>query len=226
MPVKHQKPNFARTWFAFQALGAIAIAIISQGIAAIAIFRYQIDDFYLICLLSGSSYLCGNIIQGYGQWSILKQVVDRLDWKWIYSHTIGIPIQVMTLIMVHIGLAMGTWDDHGTIVLLLAGVGGIGGAVSGLAIGDKQQVLLQKHLPEKSLWADWHHDRLLAGALGGMSSAIMTIGLLIFSGWDRVSAIVYIPLLFAGIFITYQVLYGIVIGDALTDLFKRTKLLR
>jgi hypothetical protein len=225
-PRKTIKSHFTSYWLTLQMLGAAIIAICCQGIATIAIGYYQIDNFYLICLACGGSYLISHIIQGYGQWRILTKVVDKLDSQWMYTHTIGIPIHIIILVLVHIGLAIGTWDESGTIMTLLAGIGALGGAVSGFVIGGKQQSLLTKHLPEKSLWQDWHHDRMLAGALGGMSSAIITVGLLLIVGWNQVAAIVYIPLLFASLFITNQILYGVVIGDALTDLFKQTKLLK
>jgi hypothetical protein len=228
MEPKVVRANFSIYWSLLQIAGAGAIALSFQGVASFWLNSHKIDNFLPICAICGCAYLLSNILQGYLQWFLLNYVVKTLDRKWIYTHAIGMPIQILTLLLVHIGLVKIGIDDGGMLLTALAIIGAVGGAASGFTIGKHQQQLLQihLHLKERSLWVDWDRDRLLAGALGGMSNAICTVGLLFICGWDRANSIVYIPIVLASSFLTHQILYGVVIGDALTDLFKRSRLLQ
>jgi hypothetical protein len=226
MNLKYLQSNFALQWLLAHSVGAIAIATIGQTCTSFTISLFDVDNFILMGGLGLLFYLLGSLAQGYLQWRILTQVVPRLSHRWIYTPIVSIPWQIVTWVLLHFGMRWGVWDENGTILFILSIVGAIGYAIGGIATGIWQGTLLKQQINWRSIWHYWEQEHLLAGALGGVLATAIVVGFLLLFGWQHVRSGLYICLLFIALFTVSQFMYGLIVGDALNDAFKRSQLLR
>jgi hypothetical protein len=222
---KYLQPNFSSQWLLIQTFGSIIIAIAIQSFATLIILLFHCDNLLLTCVIRLLGCLLSNAIQGYLQWLILKQFIKKLDYHWIYTSIIRLPLNILTWGLIHQGLKKFELDEDGTVLMILAIIGAISGAIDGRIIGNWQKTLFKKSLYWRSLWHDWDREHLLAGALGGMVASVTTIGMVILSGWNWIS--LPLPVFFCSIALSSisQVMYGLIIGDTIHDVFRQAKLL-
>ncbi len=222
---KQLKPNFASQWLLIQIFGTILLITASQAFVTLTILLMRIDNLWLISSLRCLFYLASIVFQGYLQWHLLKQIVKSLDRQWMYTATIGLPINILTWALIHLGIKMFVFDEDGTVVVILAIVGAIGGAISGHFVGNWQKSLLKRSLYWRSLWHDWDRDHLLAGALSGICAAAILVAVVTLCGWNWLNS----PLsgfgCSLGLAIFSQVMYSSIVGDTIRDVFEQAKLL-
>jgi hypothetical protein len=223
---KHLQPNFSSQWLLIQVFGAIGLVIATQAIATLIILLLHLDNLLIISIFRLAAWLLSSTIQGYLQWQILKQVVKTLDRRWIYTSMVGLPIELLNWLLIHLAISRFALDEDGTVVIILAIVGALGGALQGRIIGNWQKSLFKQSLYWRSLWHDWDRDRALAGALGGIAAAVIIICAVFLFGWNWLS-LPFIGCLFSiGLAASSQVIYGFIVGDTIHDLFLQAKLLK
>jgi hypothetical protein len=226
MNFKLSQLNFSLQWLLAHSVGAMAIAVTAQTCTSFTIAMLEINNFAFICGLGLLFYLLGSVAQGYLQWRILNQIIPQLSRRWIYTPIASIPFQVVTWFLIHCGVKWGIWDENGTILVILSIIGAIGYAIGGMATGIWQLALLKQQINWRSIWTYWQQEHLLAGALGGILATVVIVTLLLLFGWQSITSGLYICLLLIGLFSVGQLMYGLIIGDALNDALKRSQLLR
>jgi membrane protein YqaA with SNARE-associated domain len=222
---KQLQPNFPTQWLLMQTFASIAMVIATQGFVSLLLLLWHVDNLAIIYLLRLLAYVVSSTIQGCLQWQILKQVVNSLDRSWIYTSMIGVPIHILTWAFIYLGIKTLVLDEDGTVLIILAIVGAVGGGFSGYAIGNWQKYLFKERLYWRSLWHDWDRDHTLAGALAGVVTSVILITSVMLFGWDWITS----PLAaFIGsicLASISQFMYGFIIGDTIYDVFKQAKLL-
>jgi hypothetical protein len=221
---KQLQPNFSIQWLLVQIFGSIAVTICTQGIVTLIMLlcHPQIIGIYTLRLLA---YLLGGTIQGYFQWYVLKQAIGSIGKQWISTPITGLPISIVTFALIHLGLKTLVLDEDGTVLIILAIIGAIGGALSGRTIGNRQKSLLKQRLYWRSLWHDWDRDYALAGALGGITSAVIIITSVLLFGWNWLELPLPAFLGSIGLALGSEMMYGFIVGDTIYDVFKQAKLL-
>jgi hypothetical protein len=223
---KHLQSGFLSQWLLVQVLGSIFLAVATQAIVTCLSLILHLDNLLIVSTMRLLACLFSSAIQGYLQWQILKQVVKSLDRQWIYTAIAGLPINILIWGLIHLGIKIFVLDEDGTSLIILAIVGAIGGAINGRMIGNWQKSLFKQRLYWRSLWHDWDREQLLAGALSGIVTAVIIISAVFLSGWDwlasPLSAFIY-SIALASI---SQVMYGLIVGDTIHDVFKQAKLLQ
>jgi hypothetical protein len=222
---KQFQPNFSRQWLLVQVCGSVALAIVTQAIVTLIILLLQIDHLFSIYVMRLCGCILSNATQGYLQWQMLKQVIKTLDRSWIYTSIGGLPIHFLTWGLINLGIETLIVDEDGTVLIILAIVGAVGEGINGLMIGNWQKSLFRKNLYWRSLWHDWDREQLLAGALSGIVMSVMTIcSVLLFgSNWIALPLSGFICSI--GLTSISQVMYGLIIGDTIYDVFRQAKLL-
>ncbi len=221
---KQLQPNFSIQWLLVQIFGSIAVTVCAQGLITFVILLGHPPTFgiYTLRLLG---YLLGGTIQGYFQWYILKQAIGSIDKQWISTTISGFPISLITFALIYLGLKTLTLDEDGTVLIILATIGAIGGGISGRMIGNRQKSLLKQRLYWRSLWHDWDRDYALAGALGGITSAVIIITSILLFGWNWLELPLPAFLGLIGLGLGSEMMYGFIVGDTIYDVFKQAKLL-
>ena len=223
---KQLQSSFLSQWLLIQVFGSIALAIATQAIVSLTTLLFQVDSLMMICLLRLLAYLLSTAIQGYLQWHFLKQTIASLDRQWIFTAVVGLPIDILTWRLIHLGTQTLVFDEDGTALIILAIVGGIMGGINGRMIGNWQKYLLQQRLHWRSLWYDWDREQLLAGVLGGVVKTVIIIGsVFLFEGdWMASPLIAFICTI--SLAASSQVMYGAIVGDTIYDVFKQAKLFK
>ncbi len=222
---KQLQPNFHSQWLLIQICGAIALTIATQALVTLAILLFHLDNFWAIQTLRGLACLLSSAVQGYLQWQMLKQVVKSLDRQWIYTAIAGLPINIMTWASLHIGIQIFALDKDGTVLVILALMGAVGGAIHGRIIGNWQKSLFKQSLYWRSLWHDWDREQLLAGALSGIVASVIIIFSVILCGRNWMLA--PLPGFLGSICLASisPIMYGSIVGDTIHDVFKQAKLI-
>ncbi|WP_310427162.1 hypothetical protein [Chamaesiphon sp. VAR_48_metabat_135_sub] len=223
---KHLQSGFLSQWLLVQVFGSISLAIATQAIVTCLSLLLHLDNLVIVSIVRLLACLLSSIIQGYLQWQILKQVVKSLDRQWIYTAVAGLPINILTWGLIHFGIQTLTLDEDGTSLVILAIVGAIGGSINGRIIGNWQKSLFKQRLYWRSLWHDWDREHLLAGALGGIVTSVMIIGALFLCGGDWLASPLSAFICSIGLTAIPQVMYGLIVGDTIHDVFKQAKLLQ
>jgi hypothetical protein len=222
---KQFQPKFSSQWLLVQVGGSIALAIITQAIVTLIILLWHIDHLLSIYIMRLCGCILSNAIQGYLQWQMLKQVIKTLDQSWIYTSIIGLPIHVFTWGLINLGIETLVVDEDGTVLIVLAIVGAVGEGINGLIIGNWQKSLFRKSLYWRSLWHDWDREQLLAGALSGIVTSVMTICSVLLFGRNWIDLPLSGFICSIGLTSISQVMYGLIIGDTIHDVFRQAKLL-
>jgi hypothetical protein len=222
---KQIQPNFSTQWLLVQVGGSIALAIVTQAIVTLIILLLQIDNLFGIYAMRLLGYVVSNAIQGYFQWQMLKQVIKTLDRAWIYTSIGGLPINILTWSLIQLGIETLVVDEDGTVLIVLAIVGAVGGGINGLMIGNWQKSLFRKSLYWRSLWHDWDREQLLAGALSGIVTSVMTICSVLLFGKNWIALPLSGFICSIGLASISQVMYGLIVGDTIHDIFRQAKLL-
>ena len=223
---KHPQSNFLSQWLLIQIFGSIALAIATQAIVTLIIIFIQIDDLSTIYLSRLLGYLVSSTLQGYLQWFMLKQTIATLDRQWILTAIAGLPFDILTWKLIHLGIQTLVLDEDGTALIILAIVGGIMGAINGRLIGNWQKSLFKQRLHWRSLWHDWDREQILAGALGGVVKTVIIIGSVFLFGWDWMASPLAAFICSIALASISQVMYGAIVGDTIHDVFKQAKLLK
>jgi hypothetical protein len=223
---KQIQSKFLSQWLLIQVFGSIALAIASQSIVTLLRLLLQIDNLAIVYTIGILGCLLSSIIQGYLQWRILKQVIKSLDRQWIYTVVAGLPINILTWGLIHLGIKTLVLDEDGTVLIILAIIGAVGGGINGLIIGNWQKSLFKERLYWRSLWHDWDREQLLAGALSGIIAAVIIISTVFLSGWDWIASPVSAFICSIALASISQVMYGLIVGDTIQDVFKQAKLLK
>jgi energy-converting hydrogenase Eha subunit A len=223
---KQIQSKFLSQWLLIQVFGSIALAIASQSIVTLLRLLLQIDNLTIVYLIGILACLLSSIIQGYLQWRILKQVIKSLDRQWIYTVVAGLPINILTWGLIHLGIKTLVLDEDGTVLIILAIIGAVGGGINGVLIGNWQKSLFKERLYWRSLWHDWDREQLLAGALSGIIAAVIIISTVFLSGWDWIASPVSAFICSIALASISQVMYGLIVGDTIQDVFKQAKLLK
>ncbi len=223
---KHQPSSFLGQWLLVQIFGAIALAIATQAIVTLIILLYHLDNLAIVYCLRLLACLLSSSIQGYLQWQMLKQVVKSLDRKWIYTAIARLPIDILTWGIIHLGIDNFVLDEDGTSLIILAIVGGICGGINGRIVGNWQKSLFKQRLYWRSLWHDWDREQLLAGALSGIVATVIIISSVLLCGWDWMASPLSAFICSIGLASTSQVMYGVIVGDTIQDVFKQAKLIQ
>ncbi len=223
---KYPQSNFLSQWLSVQIFGSIALAIVTQAIVTLIAFIYRVDDLTTIYLMRLLGYFASNIIQGYLQWHLLKQTIATLDRQWIWTTVAGLPINILAWRLIHLGIETLVLDEDGTALIILAIVGGIAGGINGRIIGNWQKSLFQQRLYWRSLWHDWDREQLLAGALSGVVTAVIIIGAVFVFGWDWMASPLSACICSIALASISQVMYGLIVGDTIYDVFKQAKLIK
>jgi hypothetical protein len=222
---KYSPANFLGQWLLIQIFGAIALAIATQAIVTLIILLYQLDNLAIIYCLRLLACLLSSLVQGYLQWQMLKQVVKSLDRKWMYTAIARLPIDILTWGIIHLGIDNFVLDEDGTSLIILAIVGGICGGINGRIVGNWQKSLFKQRLYWRSLWHDWDREQLLAGALSGIVATVIIISSVLLCGWDWMASPLSAFICSIGLASTSQVMYGVIVGDTIQDVFKQAKLI-
>jgi hypothetical protein len=222
---KHLQPRFLYQWLSVQVFGSIALAIATQAIVTCLILIAHVDSLIVISMLRLLACLLSSTIQGYLQWQILKQTIKTLDPKWIYTAIAGLPINIIMWGLIHLGIKTLVLDEDGTSLIILAIVGGVCGAINGRIVGNWQKYLFKQHLYWRSLWLDWDREQLLAGALSGIVTAVIIISAVFLFGWNWISLPISAFICSIGLASISQVMYGLIVGDTIEDVFKQAKLI-
>jgi hypothetical protein len=222
---KPLQPRFLSQWLLVQVFGSISLAIATQAIVTCLILLSHIDNLIIVSILRLLACLISSMAQGYLQWQILKQTIKTLDREWIYTAIAGLPINILTWGLIHLGIKTLVLDKDGTSLIILAIVGAVGGAINGRIIGNWQKSLFKQRLYWRSLWHDWDREQLLAGALSGITTAVMIISVVFLVGWDWISSPMSAFICSIGLASISQVMYGLIVGDTIQDVFKQAKLI-
>ena len=222
---KQLQPNFLNQWLSIQVFGSIALAIATQAIVTLLILMFHIDNIIAIYAIRLLGCLVSSAIQGYLQWQILKQIVKSLDRKWIYTAIARLPIEIICWGLIHLGISKLVLDEDGTVFVILAIVGAVVGGINGRIVGNLQKSLFKQRLYWRSLWHDWDREQLLAGALSGIVTAVIIISAVILFGWDWMASPLSAFICSIGLASISQVMYGLIVGDTIQDVFKQAKLI-
>jgi hypothetical protein len=222
---KHQPASFLGQWLLVQIFGAIALAIATQAIVTLIVLMYHLDNLAIVYCLRLLACLLSSSIQGYLQWQMLKQVVKSLDRQWIYTAIARLPIDILTWGIIHLGIDNFILDEDGTSLIILAIVGGVCGGINGRIVGNWQKSLFKQRLYWRSLWHDWDREQLLAGVLSGIVATVIIISSVLLCGWDWMASPVSAFICSIGLASTSQVMYGVIVGDTIQDVFKQAKLI-
>ena len=223
---KQIQSKFLSQWLLIQVFGSIALAIATQAIVTLLRLLFQIDNLAIVYPTAILGCLLSSIIQGYLQWCILKQFIKSLDRKWMFTVVAGLPINILTWGLIHLGIETLVLDEDGTVLIILAIVGAIGGGINGLIIGNWQKSLFKERLYWRSLWHDWDREQLLAGALSGIITAVIIISSVFLCGWDWMASPLSAFVCSIALASISQVMYGLIVGDTIQDVFKQAKLLK
>lgn len=223
---KHQPSSFLGQWLLVQILGAIVLAITSQAIVTLIVLLYRLDNLAIVYCLRLLACLLSSSIQGYLQWQMLKQVVKSLDRKWIYTAIARLPIDILTWGIIHLGIDNFVLDEDGTSLIILAIIGGVCGGINGKVVGNWQKSLFKQSLYWRSLWHDWDREQLLAGALSGIVATIIIISSVLLCGWDWMSSPLSAFICSIGLASASPIMYGVIVGDTIQDVFKQSKLIK
>ena len=219
------KPDFPAQWMLIQTFGSIAMVIATQAIVSLLLLLFHVDNLVVIYGMRILAYLASSVTQGYLQWYMLKQVIKTLDRAWIYTSIIGLPIHLITWGLIYLGIKILALDEDGTVLIILAIIGAVGGGIGGYVIGNCQKYLFKERLFWRSLWHDWDRDHALAGALAGILGSIIIISSVVLFGWHWVSSPLAAFIGSIGLASIYQFMYGFIVGDTIYDVFKQAKLL-
>ncbi len=222
---KQLQPRFLSQWLMVQVFGSIALAIATQAIATCLILLWQIDNLIIVSGLRLLAFALSNIIQGYLQWQILKQTIKTLDRRWIYTAMIGLPINILIWGLIHLGIKTLVLDADGTSLIILAIVGAVAGGINGRIVGNWQKSLFKQRLYWRSLWHDWDREQLLAGALSGIVTAVIIITTVFLFGWNWIASPIAAFICSIGLASISQIMYGLIVGDTIQDVFKQAKLI-
>jgi hypothetical protein len=223
---KHLQSNFLSQWLLIQVFGSICLAIATQAIVTLVTLLFHIDNLGATYLLRLTGYLASSAIQGYLQWQILKQIVKSLDRKWIYTAIAGLPINILSWGLIHLGIKILILDEDGTSLIILAIVGAVVGGINGLIIGNLQKSLFKQRLYWRSLWHDWDREQLLAGALSGIVTSVIIISSVFLGGGNWITSPLSAFLCSIALASISQVMYGLIVGDTIQDVFKQAKLIQ
>ena len=219
------KPDFPAQWMLIQTFGSIAMVIATQAMVSLLLLLFHVDNLVVIYGMRILAYLASSVTQGYLQWYMLKQVIKTLDRAWIYTSIIGLPIHLITWGLIYLGIKILALDEDGTVLIILAIIGAVGGGIGGYVIGNCQKYLFKERLFWRSLWHDWDRDHALAGALAGILGSIIIISSVVLFGWHWVSSPLAAFIGSIGLASIYQFMYGFIVGDTIYDVFKQAKLL-
>jgi hypothetical protein len=223
---KHSQSSFFSQWLLIQVFGAICLAIATQAIATLIVLLLHSDNLFFIATCRLLACLVSHAIQGYLQWHLLRRFVRTLDRRWIYTSIAGLPIELLTWLLIHLAIGIFALDEDGTVLIILAIVGALGGALNGRIIGNWQKSLFKQSLYWRSLWQDWDRDRALAGALSGIVAAVVIICAVFSYGWNWLTFPLIAFLSSTCLAAASQVIYGFIVGDAINDVFVQAKLLK
>jgi hypothetical protein len=218
--------SFLNQWLLIQVFGSISLAIATQATIGLIILLAHQDNLTNIYLLRLTGCFISSIIQGYLQWQTLKQVFKSLDRSWIYTTVAGLPINVLSWGSIHLGIKMLVLDEEGTVFIILAIVGGIFGGINGRVVGNLQKSLFKKRLYWRSLWHDWDREQSLAGVLSGILTSVIIIGSVFLFGWDWIASPLSAFICSIGLASISQIMYGLIVGDTIQDIFKQAKLIQ
>jgi hypothetical protein len=221
---KHLRSNFLSQWLLIQICGSIALTIATQAIVTLVVLLWHIDNLPAIYALRLIGCLLSSAMQGYLQWQILKQFIKSLDRQWIYTSIAGLPMNILNWGLIHLGIKVFEMDADGTVLIILALIGAVVGGINGRLIGNWQKSLIKQSLYWRSLWHDWDREQLLAGALSGIIASIIIVSSVILFGWNWVSSPLAAFICSIGLASISQVMYGIIVGDTIQDVFKQAKL--
>jgi hypothetical protein len=225
-PHKPVKVNFLSQWWSIQVIGAIALAVTSQAAVSLPLLLMRIDNPIAISMVRIAAYLLVGATLGYFQWYMLKQVIKNLDRRWIYTAIAGLPINILNWALIQLGIDNFMLDEEGTVLFILAIIGAVVGGFNGWAIGTWQKMLFKKSLYWRSLWHDWDRDHILAGALSGTIASVVLVSSVIFCGGNWLSSPIFGFICSIGLSCVSQVMYGIIVGDTIHDVFKQAKLIQ
>lgn len=222
---KQLQSSFLNQWLSIQVFGSIALAVATQAIVTLIILLWHIDNLAAIYLMRLLGCVVSSGIQGYLQWQILKQVIKSLDRQWIFTAMARLPIDILSWGLIHLGIGKLVLDEDGTVLIILAIVGAVVGGINGRIIGSWQKSLFKERLYWRSLWHDWDREQILAGALGGVVTSVMIISAVFLFGWDWVASPLSAFICSIGLASISQVMYGLIVGDTIQDVFKQAKLI-
>ena len=223
---KQLQPDFSTQWLLSQTFGSLAMVIATQSIVSLLLLLFHVDNLAIIYPMRLLAYFASSAMQGYLQWQILKQVINSLDRAWIYTSIVGLPIHIITWALIYLGIETLALDEDGTVLIILAIVGAIGGGLSGYVIGNWQKYLFKERLFWRSLWHDWDRDHTLAGALAGIVTSVILITSVMLFGWDWVTSPLAAFVGSIALASISQFMYGFIVGDTIYDVFKQAKLLK
>jgi hypothetical protein len=221
---KQSRPTFLNQWLLIQVCGSIALTIATQAIVTLAILLWHVDNLPAIYCWRLLGCLLSSAIQGYLQWQILKQFIKSIDRQWIYTAIAGLPLNILNWCLIHLGIKVFELDADGTVLIILALIGAVIGGINGRLIGNWQKSLIQQSLYWRSLWHDWDREQLLAGTLGGIIAAIIIVSAVVLFGWNWMASPLSAFMCSIGLASISQVMYGIIVGDTIQDVFKQAKL--
>ena len=222
---KHQPSSFLSQWLLVQIFGAIALSIATQAIVTLIVLIYRLDNLAIVYCLRLLACLLSSSIQGYLQWQMLKQVVKFLDRKWVYTAIARLPIDILTWGIIHLGIDNFILDEDGTSLIILAIIGGICGGINGIVVGNWQKSLFKQRLYWRSLWHDWDREQLLAGALSGIVATMIIISSVLLCGWNWMASPIPAFICSIGLASASPIMYGVIVGDTIQDVFKQAKLI-
>jgi membrane protein YqaA with SNARE-associated domain len=222
---KQLQPDFPTQWLLAQIFGSLAMVVATQAIVSLLLLLFHVDNLVIIYPMRLLAYFASSAVQGYLQWQILKQVINSLDRSWIYTSIVGLPIHIITWGLIYLGIETLALDEDGTVLIILAIVGAVGGGLSGYMIGNWQKYLFKERLYWRSLWHDWDRDHTLAGALAGIVTSVILITSVMLFGWHWVTSPLVAFVGSIGLASISQFMYGFIVGDTIYDVFKQAKLL-
>jgi hypothetical protein len=222
---KHLQSGFLSQWLLVQIFGSICLTIATQAIVTFIILLLHINNLPVIYLIRLAGCFISCAIQGYLQWHILKQTIKSLDRRWIYTAIARLPIDILTWGLIHLAIKTLVLDEDGTSLIIIAIVGAVGGGINGRIVGNFQKSLFKKSLYWRSLWLDWDREQLLAGALSGILAAVIILSSVFLFGWDWMASPLSAFIGSIGLASISQVMYGLIVGDTIQDVFKQAKLL-